>query len=186
MVAEVCFSPDDLWTLVSNLRGFFFSIALNWNPLHFAKTKHCCNLLAMALSVSLSPQFAHENPMQRIKYRYIMNPGNESGLAGEKRGQDAGREMKIAAGIAASLFCMFLFTLYSDTHTQKKNSDQSSWSMTCEITGSGSHRFPALMQTERERRGDFSGLTNGKHFSLLLVVIIFYSCTFSLFFYILF
>lgn len=93
-----------------------------------------------------------------------MNPGNESGPGGEKRGQDAGREMKIAAGIAASLFCMFLFTLYSDTHTHtQKNSDQSSWSMTCEITGSGSHRFTALMQTERKRHGDFSGLTNGKH-----------------------
>lgn len=58
--------------------------------------------------------------------------------------------------------------------------------MTREITGSGSHRFTALMQTERKRRGDFSGLTNGKHFSLLLVVLIFHSCTYSCFIFLIF
>lgn len=51
--------------------------------------------------------------------------------------------------------------------------------MTCEITGSGAHQFAALMQTERERHGDFSGLTNGKHFSPLSVGLILCSWTYS-------
>lgn len=85
------------------------------------------------------------------KYRYNMNPGNGSGLAGEKRGQEAAWEMKATAGFTASLFSMFLFTLYSETHTQKKkNSGPSSRSVTCEFTGSDAHHLlPCCKQREQ-------------------------------------
>lgn len=156
---------------------FFFFQCEKWNPLHFIRSTHywkfCWFPCLLSLSLSTPGAYITTNGnessqgRERLKYRYVTSPGNGSGLACEKRGQDAAWEKgKPASGIAAFVFHTFLFSKH--THIKKKKkiltSHCTAWLVRLLVT------VITILQPwckQRERRADFSEWTDGKYFSLL-------------------